>query len=41
MDTIPDEVPPESKFLLEFNYDKLQQSRLEDQQYWVLAIKAA
>ena len=41
MDTRPEDVPSESRFLLEFDYDKLQQSHLENQQYWVLAIKAA
>ena len=41
MDTNPDEVPPESKFLLEFNYDRLKSSNLEQHQYWILAMQAA
>lgn len=40
-DTNPDEVPEESKFLLEFDFDRLYRSKLEDQQYWVIAVKAA
>ena len=41
MDTRPDEIPTESKFLLEFDYDRLQSSNVELQQYWVLAMKSA
>jgi len=41
MDTSPDEIPTESKFLLEFDYDRLQSSNVEQQQYWVLAMKSA
>jgi len=40
-DTAPEEVPPESKFLLEFDLDRLCDAPLENQQYWVHAMKAA
>ena len=41
LDTIPDEVPAESKFLLEFDHGKLARSNMHNQTYWVVAIEAA
>ena len=41
LDTRPDEVPMESKFLLEFDHGKLEQFNLHDQTYWVVAMEAA
>ena len=41
LDTRPDEVPTESKFLLEFDHGKLAQSNVHDETYWVVAIEAA
>lgn len=40
-DTNPDEVPEESRFLLEVDFDRLYRSTIENQQYWVVALKAA
>ena len=40
-DTNPDEVPAESKFLLEFDYDRLCKIDLDKQVYWVVAMRAA
>ena len=37
----PSEVPAESRFLLEFDFDALYQSSYEKQSYWVRAMKAA
>ena len=41
LETDPLEVPAESKFLLEFDFDSLYRSSFERQTYWVRAIKAA
>ncbi len=41
MDTAPEEVPEESKFLLEINFGNLTKSHIKNQQYWVIAIQAA
>ena len=41
LDTRLDEVPMESKFLLEFNYGKLTRSNIHDQTYWVVAMESA
>ncbi len=39
--TAPEEVPKESKFLLEINFGDPTKSHIENQQYWVIAIQAA
>ena len=41
LETDPLEVPAESKFLLEFDFNLLYRSSFERQTYWVRAIKAA
>jgi hypothetical protein len=40
-ETSPEDVPEESKFLLEINFGDLTKSRIESQQYWIIAIQAA
>ena len=37
----PEEIPAESRFLLEINFTELTKSHLENQTYWVLAMDAA
>jgi len=37
----PEDVPAESQFLLEINFNDLNKSNVEVQQYWILAIQAA
>ncbi len=37
----PEDVPAESRFLLEINFSNLSNSNVETQQYWILAINAA
>ena len=37
----PEDVPAESRFLLEINFSDLNKSNVETQQYWILAINAA
>jgi len=37
----PEDVPAESRFLLEINFSDLNNSNVEMQQYWILAINAA
>jgi hypothetical protein len=37
----PEDVPAESRFLLEINFSDLNKSNVEMQQYWILAINAA
>ncbi len=37
----PEDVPVESRFLLEINFSDLNNSTVEMQQYWILAINAA
>jgi hypothetical protein len=37
----PEDVPAESRFLLEINFNDLNKSNVEVQQYWILAIQAA
>jgi hypothetical protein len=40
-DLAPEEVPEESKFLLEINFGDLNKSHIDTQQYWVIVIQAA
>jgi hypothetical protein len=37
----PEEVPNNSRFLLEFNFTELTKAHIETQQYWTLAVNAA
>jgi len=37
----PEDVPTESQFLLEINFNDLNKSNVESQKYWILAIYAA
>jgi hypothetical protein len=37
----PEDVPAESKFLLEINFSNLSKSHIELQKYWILAVNAA
>jgi hypothetical protein len=37
----PEDVPAESRFLLEINFIDLNKSNVKSQQYWILAINAA
>ncbi len=37
----PEDVPAESRFLLEINFNDLNKSNVESQKYWILAINAA
>ncbi len=39
--TAPEDVPAESKFLLEINFSNLTKSHIESQKYWILAVNAA
>ena len=41
LDTRPDEMPVESKFLLELDHGKLAQSNMHHQTYWVVATETA
>ena len=41
IETDPADVPTESQFLLEFDFDSLDRTSFEKQTYWVRAIKAA
>jgi hypothetical protein len=41
LDTPPDEVPEESRYLLELEFLTLYNATFEHQSYWVLAMKAA
>jgi hypothetical protein len=36
-----EEIPKESKFLLEINFGKLTKSHIKSQQYWIIALQAA
>ena len=38
--TSPEEIPDKSKFLLEFNYDRLFKSNVHDQTYCVVVMEA-
>ncbi len=38
---LPDDMPDESKFLLEVNFTRLHKGELTSQHYWVHAVKAA
>jgi hypothetical protein len=40
-ETPPEEIPKESKFLLEINFGKLTKSHIKNQQYWIIALQAA
>jgi len=37
----PEDIPEGSKFLLEINFGDLTKSHIENQQYWIIALKAA
>ena len=37
----PEDVPAESRFLLEINFSDLNKSNVETQKYWILAINTA
>ena len=39
--TMPEDVPQDSKFLLEFDFNKLVRGSTDTQEYWVVAIEAA
>ena len=41
VETPPEDIPEESKFLLEINYGDLTKSHIENQQYWIIALQAA
>ena len=41
MQTSPDEVPEDSKFLLEIDFQQLAEGRTEGQGYWIAAMRAA
>jgi len=41
IETDPEEIPAECRFLLEFDFDSLYRSSFENQTYWLRAIKAA
>jgi hypothetical protein len=40
-ETSPEDIPEESKFLLEINFGDLTKSHIENQQYWIIALRAA
>jgi hypothetical protein len=40
-ETCPEDIPEESKFLLEINFGELTKSHIENQQYWIIALQAA
>jgi len=40
-ETSPEDIPEESKFLLEINFGNLTKSHIENQQYWIIALQAA
>jgi hypothetical protein len=40
-ETPPEDIPEGSKFLLEINFEDLTKSHIENQQYWIIALKAA
>jgi hypothetical protein len=40
-ETPPEDVPEESRFLLEINFGDLTKFHIESQQYWIVAIQAA
>ena len=40
-ETPPEDIPEGSKFLLEINFGDLTKSHIENQQYWIIALKAA
>jgi hypothetical protein len=41
VETPPEKIPEESKFLLEINFGKLTLSHIKNQQYWIIALQAA
>ena len=41
IDLDPDDIPPESRYLLELDFNSLYRSSFEQQSYWVRAMKAA
>ena len=40
-ETPPEDIPEESRFLLEINFGDLTKSHIKSQQYWIIAIEAA
>jgi hypothetical protein len=40
-ETPPEEIPEESKFLLEINFGERTTSHIKNQQYWIIALQAA
>ena len=40
-ETPPEDIPEGSKFLLEINFGDLTKSHIENQQYWIIALRAA
>jgi hypothetical protein len=40
-ETSPEDIPEESKFLLEINFGNLTKTHIENQQYWIIALQAA
>ena len=40
-ETSPEDIPEESRFLLEINFGNLTRSHIENQQYWIIALQAA
>jgi hypothetical protein len=40
-ETSPEDVPEESKFVLEINFGDLTKSHIENHQYWIVALQAA
>jgi hypothetical protein len=40
-ETSPEDIPEESKFLLEINFGNITKSHIENQQYWIIALQAA
>ena len=41
LDTRPDDILEDSKFLLEFDHGKLCRSNIHDKAYWVVSMEAA
>jgi hypothetical protein len=40
-ETSPEDIPEESKFLLEINFGDLTKSHIENQQYWIIVLQVA
>ena len=41
VETSPEDIPAESKFLIKKNFGELTKSHIENQQYWIIALQAA